>query len=178
MHPVLVQMFWYFIVFVLSWIVIGLFLRGFFFSYMRVRLSFGRKILVKVRALPSDYFRVGSIDNNFLSFKDKRNLEGKNVTQMYVIKPEDIYRWLAVSCVDVDPKVGAVLKYDYSAVTGYDSDKFSDLLVRALYKPSLNEQEKLLKVIQILQFVLLGVSILIGVFIFQIMKRLDVLVQT
>lgn len=103
---------------------------GFLFSWLRVKTSRGKKILVKVKGRTQDYYVAGKIDQGFLSYKD--NAKNKRRVKL----PRDcLYRSIGVHIVDVDEETNAVLKLNYDSVSGFDAIKFDSLFVRALYKP-------------------------------------------
>ena len=137
MHPVFIQTFYYAVVMLLSVLVLGLTMRGFLFKYLRVRMSFGRLILVKIRGISRDHFVVGFIDESFLVYKHKKeekriNLKDKNA----------IYRSVAVSWIDVDEQTNAVCNVDYSPVEGFDAIKYQNLYIRALYRPTIQTNKE------------------------------------
>ena len=67
----------------------------------------------------------------------------------------DIYRSIGVNCIEVDDIKNAVVKKDFSTAEGYDAHKFDNLLVRALYKPAVNENMQ--KIERVLLFIALAV---------------------
>jgi len=150
-HPVFIQTFYYAIVMCLSISIAGILLKGFFWKYVKVRLSFGKYILVKVRSALRDYYGVGRVEDGFLVYKRRKNdiriLITKNI----------FYRSLGVTWVDVDEEINAACTVDYSAVTGYDAEKYDDLLTRALMKPAIKSNFE-----KIVILVLLGTLILCG----------------
>lgn len=130
---------------------IAFFLKGFFFEYFKVRTSFGRYILVKIRTPIRDYYKVGWVEENFLCYKDK------DFIIRIAINTNDkiFYRSLGVMWVDIDEEKNAICKTDYSTVTGFDAKKHSDLLTRALMRPAItSNQEKIILVCVILAVVI------------------------
>lgn len=130
-HPVFIQTFYYAIVMCLSISVAGILLRGFFWKYIKVRLSFGKYILVKIRSPLRDYFSVGRVEDSFLVYKRRKN----NIR--ILITEKIFYRSLGVTWVDVDEEINAACTVNYEGVTGYDAEKYDDLLTRALMKPAI-----------------------------------------
>lgn len=130
-YPVITQTFYYAIVMALSIGAASMILKGFFWKYVKVRLSFGKYILVKVRSPLRDYFSVGRVEDSFLVFKRRKN-------EIRVLITANIfYRSLAVTWVDVDEELNAACTVDYKGVSGYDAEKYDDLLTRALMKPAI-----------------------------------------
>lgn len=154
MHPVFVQAFYYGVVMLLMAFFVGLIQKGFFWKYLRVRMSFGRFILVKIRAINRDYFAVGKIDESFLVFK--REGEEKRIK---IKDSSPFYKAMAVSWIDIDDVKNAVCSADYQAIDGFDAAKYQELYNRALYKPAIaqNMKEKFL----ILLLIGIGIGVLV-----------------
>ena len=125
----------------------AMFLKGFFWKYFKVRTSFGKLVLIKVRTPLRDYYTIGTVEENFLCYKDK----GYTIRIAMNSKDKIFYRSLGVNWVDVDEEKNAIARTDYSAVTGFDAKKHSDLLTRALMRPSItSNQEKIILIVVIL----------------------------
>lgn len=146
LHPVFIQTMYYGVVLVLAVGVVGFMQKGFFWKYLRVRLSFGKFVLVKVRGKLVDSFSVGWVEDGFLVYKDNKkdvrlSLEDKNA----------VYRSLSISWIDVDQGKNAVMGSDYSAAEGFDAKKYNDLYIRALMQPEIGfGKEKLIIVLVII----------------------------
>lgn len=151
-HPVFIQAIYYGILMIITIAFVGVIQKGFFFKYLKVRLSFGKYVLVKIRSPLRDYYSVGWVEDAFLVFKNQ-----KSKLRLAISSNEKIfYRCLSVNWIDIDEEKNAIAKTDYSTVTGYDAKKFSDLLTRALMRPTINStKEKLI-------IVLLVVAVLVG----------------
>lgn len=167
MNPILEQMLWYGVIIMIAHIAMSLIQRGFFWKFLRVKLSFGKLILVKIRALNRDYFIVGYVDENFLVFKTK-----DGVVRINIKDKEVFYRVMGTIWIDYDEGTGALSKSDYSVVSGYDPKKYSDLYIRALYKPSLADNKT--------KFIMGGIMliiVLIGILAFILYKQGKILEQ-
>ena len=124
---------------------IGIFLisiiqRGLFWPFVKVRLSFGKLIMVKSRAVHRDYFMVGKIEEGFLAYGDKAN-------QKRISIPDSsfFYRVCGLMWVDVDDEKGALCKPDYTTASGFDPVKYNNLYIRTLMRPSVaDNQDKLI----------------------------------
>jgi hypothetical protein len=154
-------------------IVSGL-LKGFFWKYVKVRMSFGKLILIKVRSSLRDYFVIGKEEEGFLIFKYNGKMKDPirlnlTITNESVAQDEQgnayrlttkqkepaIYRCLGVQWVDVDEEKNAISKTDYTAVSGYDAVKITNLIKRALMNPTtLSGQERLMIIILIVLAIL------------------------
>jgi hypothetical protein len=155
-NPVFVQAFVYGVVLFGTIALCGAFQRGFFWKYAKVRTSFGKYLIVKIRTPLRDYFAIGEVVEGFLVYKIKKE------TIRYSINDHDkvFYRSLNVTWVDVDEEKHCLVKTDFSVVSGFDAPKFESLNVRALMRPT----EKSLKdkiILFLLVLVLLGVIIAI-----------------
>lgn len=130
-------------------LVISLIMKGFFWKYLKVRMSFGRLCMVKVRNVMTDYFAIGSVDENFLIYKHKgtdKRLHMSGHKKLF-------YRCMGVNWIDVDEDKNAIFTADYEPVPGFDSRKFSDLLSRALMRPAINSKKEQIMFICILLMV-------------------------
>jgi len=121
---------------------ISIIFRGYFWIYIKVRTSFGRYLMVKIRSTMRDYFAKGWVEDGFLVYK----ATDKTLIRISLnSKDKTVYRCLGVNWIDVDDEKHSVCKTDYSTVEGFDSKKFSDLLTRALMRPAISSsQEKII----------------------------------
>ena len=129
--------------------------RGFFWKYIKVRTSFGKNVLVKIRTPLRDFYAVGWVEENFLCYKFQ------DFIIRIAINTQDkiFYRSMAINWIDVDEEKNAVCKVDYSAVAGFDAKKHSDLLTRALMRPTISSgKEKIILVCVILTLILAGAA--------------------
>jgi len=117
---------------------------GFLFTFLRVKASRGRKMMVKIRQPLEDYYRPGEIKDNDLLFKDR-----DGIRRRLTLSDDggDIYRSMNLNFIDVDEEKNAIQKKDYTIVSGHDAVKVDHLLTRALMKPQ--ELDKMQKFILI-----------------------------
>lgn len=151
---ILMQTFYYAVVMALTLLLVGAFLRGFLLTYIRVRLSFGKFLIVKIRTQVRDYFEKGWIEDGFLVFK----VRGEE--RRLAINPKDrvLYRCINVNWVDVDEEFNSVAKFNYDHVEGFNADKYDNLLKRALTRPTIDDKRD--KIIFALIFVIMiGVAL-------------------
>jgi len=143
---VMLQAFYYGLVMVTTIFFCGAFLRGFFINYFKVRTSFGKLVMVKVRSPLRDYFARGEVQEGFLIYKIKQGFRTYDTIRLNIPTSSNVfYKCLSVAWVDVDDEKHAICKTDYSTVSGYDAVKNNNLHTRALMKPSIaTGQEKLL----------------------------------
>jgi len=135
---VLIQAFNYAIVLLLSIGFFSILLKGFFWKYLKVRTSFGSKILVKIRSKLRDHYAIGWVEDGFLCHKLKKEKGTTTIRRKLPDKEKVFYRCLGVFWVDVDEDTNAICTVDYGGITGYDAENFNDLLERAIMKPNIN----------------------------------------
>ncbi len=154
MNPIIEQTIYYFVVLVLSFFLIGILLKGFFWKFVRVRISFGRFILCKIRAVNRDYYSVGEIEENFLIFTSHKQ------SRRICVKDSSVfYKSVGITWVDIDDQKNSLVKPDFSTVDGFDAVKYNNLYKRTLYSPSIaDNQEKIIIGGIILIIVLLGIT--------------------
>lgn len=156
-NMVLLQAMYYGLWGILCIFFVGAFQRGFFVNYFKVRTSFGRLVMVKIRSPLRDYFARGYVEEGFLIYQIKRGWRDHDTIRLNI--PQDInpfYKCMSVAWCDVDDEKHAICRTDYSTVCGYDAVKNNNLHTRALMKPTIaSGTEKILLVLVI-------VAILIG----------------
>ena len=132
------QTFNYAIVLLLSIGFFSILLKGFFWKYLKVRTSFGSKVIVKIRSKLRDYYAIGWVEDGFLCCKIKKEKTKTTIRRKLPDKDKVFYRCLGVFWVDVDEDTNGICTVDYEGITGYDAENFNDLLERAIMKPNIN----------------------------------------
>lgn len=152
MNVIMQQAMYYGFVMLFTIFAMAMFMKGFFMPYIKVRTSFGRLVLVKIRNIMRDYYAVGWIEEGFLFFK-----RHKEIVQIPINANNNfLYKSLSITMIDVDEEKNAIAQTDYTSVSGFDHKKFSDLLVRALQRPTIDSgKEKLLLFLIIIAIVLI-----------------------
>lgn len=173
MHPIYEQAVYYGILMVITILIVSLFFKGFFWKYVKVRLSFGRYAMVKVRNVLRDYFTVGWIEEGMLTYK---GLDKKKMMISIADKKKSAYRCLNVFWFDVDENKNCIGYTDYSTDSGFDARKFSDLLTRALMKPAITSgYEKMI----LGALVVLGIMLIASIYLsFKNMTAIDALTRS
>jgi hypothetical protein len=136
--------------------------QGFLSAWFKVRRLRGRKVLVRVRTVINDYFTSGSVDEGFLVYvpRGKKKTESKRLS----IEEVSVYRSYGLHCVDVDDAKNCSFSRDAKAVSGFDAEKNNSLHLRALYKPSLiDNQTKIIIIILIVLVIAVAASIFMSV---------------
>jgi len=134
------------------------FTNGFITTFLRIKASRGKKVLVKIRGRVHDYFKIGESKDGFLIYRDL-----KKQTRTISLPNSSIYRCLNVYWVDVDEEKNAVVDHDFNIVSGFDAVKWNYYLEQALNKPNMNNDNTILIVVLILAgfTLLLAIAILI-----------------
>lgn len=158
MNPIFEQMIYYGIVVVLAFFLMGFLMRGFMWKYIRVRLSFGRLVLVRVISLPSDYFEVGRIEEDMLVFKRVFTHRISIIDSTYLM------RAIGITWAYVDGRTWGILNPNLQGVDGYDPEKWEHLLTRALFRPSITGQRE--KIIIILLVVVIIGLLAMAMFVY------------
>lgn len=166
MNPIVQQTITYFVVLLIGFMMVAFLQKGFFLKYLKVRMSFGKSIMVKIRSLNRDYFQVGEVVEGFLIYK-----HGKDLKRVAIKDKDFSYRCLAIQFVDVDEEKNCIIKINFDTIEGYDAIKYSDLYKRALYKPTIQEIDKLQKIFIILIIVNIVIAIVSIVFIMRMQKN-------
>lgn len=153
MNPIIEQTIYYAIVLLLGFLMVTFLQRGFFMKFLKVKISLGRLVMVKIRAVNRDHYSVGKIEDGFLIFKMH-----KNYRRLCIPDNRIFYRSLGVTWVDIEEEKNAFCYADYSTVTGFDADKFENLYLRTLYKPTLNDNTHKIIVVGLLIIFILVAS--------------------
>jgi len=175
LQTILIQIFCYAAVMIIPFFLMGLLLKGFLTKYFKVRASFGRLCLVKVRAVNRDYYVTGRIEeDSMLVFKNLKKEEKRLSLQSRNV----FYRCLNINWIDVSEEKNAItvpsttekdkfntktkttykiISVDYDAVTGFDAIKYNNLYVRALTQP----QVELFDFKKVVVLVLMGMGVIL-----------------
>ncbi len=154
-HPVFIQAGYYAIVMGLMVGAIGLILRGFFWKYIKVRMSFGKLLMVKIKAINRDYFAIGWINENQLVFTQRAGGKtGKEEKRIDIKYKSSFYRSLSITWIDIDEEKNCVIHPEYKKTEGFDAVKYNSLYIRALYRPTITDQQQ-----RIILLLLFGIGI-------------------
>lgn len=137
MQQILLMTLYYAIFGFLIIMAVAFLLRGFFWKFIKVKMSFGKYIMIKVRSVLRDYYVVGQIDGSELIYKSQKNMIRLHIDP----GKKAIYRSLMINFIDVDEEKNAICYADYSVVTGYDAKYYDNLYVWALTRPSLIDKK-------------------------------------
>ena len=153
------------LIFLVNWVT-----SGFFWKYLRVKGSRGKKLMVQVETMTDRYNAQGHIEEGFLLYKKRFSKEVSRLSM-----PDGaVYKYLGIYWVNVDEKKNAVMLADYSTVEGHDAELTEALYIRALNKPSMKENQT--KILLILIILVLIFLLVIGILNVQILKAVKALV--
>jgi hypothetical protein len=162
MHPVFIQAFYYAVAMGLSVVVIAFLLRGFFWKFVKVKMSLGRLVLVKIRSKLRDHYKIGEVMEGNLEYKSKDRDGKKTVIRLTI--PRDtypFYKSIGVTWVDVDEEKNAIAKVNFESVSGFDAVKWNNLFIRALTRPTIGSSKEMLVLIALL---IIGLAALAAVY--------------
>ena len=144
---IIVQVSTYFLVLVMAVGALALIFKGLFWQYIRVRTSLGRLVLVKIRSVNRDFFRVGRVEESMLVFKGTTGMK-----RISVESKDSFYRSLNVNWVDIDEEKNCIIKPDMTGITGFDAEKYENLYLRALYRPESVNKKEIIIIILLLEY--------------------------
>jgi hypothetical protein len=158
-NEILVQTGYYAVTMILTVGLIGILLKGFFWKFIKVRLSFGKYVMVKIRAVNRDHYAVGRINEGDLVY-----MAGKYEEKRLNIADNSVfYRSLGLIWVDVDEMLNCIIKPDMDIIEGFDAVKYNNLYVRALTRPSIadNKDRMMLGIALLLAVLIIGIGFLV-----------------
>lgn len=126
----------------------GVWLRGFFFPFLKVKASQGRLVLVRLRGSVRDHYTTGDPVDGTLRFKVKKDYRTINM------EPLAIYRSWNMNCIDIDEEKNSIILRDGQHVEGFDAQKFDDIIERALKKPNFDNNKQLVVLILLIIIIL------------------------
>jgi len=130
--------------------------KGMLGKLMKVFASRGQKLLVEVIHPIQNYYVIGEVKEGYLFVKDRSVKLSKAVKEKRLyINTDDVYRSWGVNCLRYDETGNRIVKPDFSTVSAFDALKQENLIIRSLYDPKTNLQQKY----QL--FILIGVALLV-----------------
>ena len=141
MNEILMVMGSYCVVIILGFMIIAWLQAGFLMPFLKVKMSRGKKILVKVRKTTgTDFVAADEIEGLlvFKYFKEQMRLSNYK---------KGIYRSFNLNCVDVEPEKWAVITVDFEAVSTNEPNKTDSLIERGIMKPHKIRQNEIVLII-------------------------------
>lgn len=153
-YDILIQTGVYFLVFIGSLVLYNFFTKGFLVTYLRVKASRGKKVLVRIFAVTGKYYVIGTIRGTALTFKDRYKVK-KTYSN---ISKNTVYDEMGIKIVDNDEVTGALIdQTDFNAVPGSDGEKTDNLITRALEKPVLQDKKEII-ILALVVVCLIGIA--------------------
>lgn len=148
-------------------LVISFFQAGFFGKWFKARSSRGRLVLVKIRGKLRDYFDTGEIQGEFLVWGKKEH------TKRLLLPENSVYRSWGLAVVDIDEASNGVCSVSYKPISGFDAEKHEGLYIRALYRPSLDEEMSKFEKIMIILVIVSIIASVAAIFLqFQLSEQI------
>lgn len=139
---------------------------GFFWTFLRVKASRGKKVLTEVRAQTDTYFRAGVVVKSTLRFKD-RNKHGHIIG----VPVGGFEQAIGVRKIRVDEVKDAVIMPNGNMVPGFDAEEMDNFANALATKPNIQNNRK--------EVILAGIAlalILVGLYIIYV--KLDAVYAT
>lgn len=152
---------------------------GFILTYIRVKASRGRYVLVKLNTRTDTYFKIGEVEKENLIIQRRKSkfwLKKKDVLTFTI--PENIepfWRALGVTWVEVEESKGTLV-HRGQHIGCYDVTTTDEYIDRALKKPSLEDKQKLLLIILVIVGLLAAGGVWVGWLNLQAIEALDLTV--
>lgn len=120
--------------------------KGLLWTISKARMSArSGGVLVRVNSPLRSYFRIGKVDGDFLTY---RNRAGKDCK---LTVPHGGYRdFLGLKMIETDEITNNVLTADFHVVPGHDAEKVNNLYVRILTLPKKLNNRDLLTIILVI----------------------------
>lgn len=145
----------YGMVFILTFAALNFMTHGFTWKYIKIWLSRGSKILMRVNGISKWYIAIGKLEqDDCIHFK---NLAGKQLKIQ--CKPGDINRWHGVSSLMLDEYSGSIIKVDLSAEERATPAFYSALNDRII--KTVNSEQRLNTGVLILVGLLIAVGVIL-----------------
>ena len=164
MNELLLYILTYLLVGILFFLLFNFLTNNFLTTYIIVKASRGKKILVEVHGQMNIGYRWGVFDGKILKYKSL----GTKLKKTLKVEKHCILRKLNVACVHVEDEENTVLKPDFTAVSGFDAVKFDNLLVRALTLPQILDKKE--KIIMLFGFLITIVGVVVCIFLLNDIK--------
>jgi hypothetical protein len=133
----------YCLVFFLSFFFFNFLSNGFLLTFIRVKGSRGRLVMVILKGLSNTAFKTGKFDKNKLSFKSARKK-----TKTILIDKTCVERLMGVVAISVDDITDTALSPDLKGVEAVNGEQYDDLLVTAQGLPRISkDKEKMIMLI-------------------------------
>lgn len=131
--------------------------RGFLFTFLEAKMSRGKKKLIKVYTVVDVYFKVAKIQNGQLTYTTRGKLNGKKEKKTLDIEKAKAWDFLGVKCFETNEETDSLINKDFKAVQGVDATVQDRMIAKVMQQPSLNNDERMLKLLKIALFAIVVV---------------------
>jgi hypothetical protein len=131
-------------------------------TFMKVKSSRGRLVLIKLHTKLRTYVSTGWLEGDDLVYFDKESKENKQKVPKRISSPgrDCFYRFMGLWTCDIDEATNNLIKPDGSIKEGYDAIRWNNLYLRALMKPAPQEKDRIfIIIICIMLFIVLILGI-------------------
>jgi len=166
-------------VFFLSFFFFNILSKGYLFTFIKVKGSRGKKILINVKPKVGSFYPViGRLEGEFIVYNDRESKAGKQKTPKRVpVSNDDFGLLYGCLCINVDESSSSIFK-PTGEIVSVDIIKFNNLYERALYKPSAEANDKIITIILlILAIITLLACVVLFTKIGQLQKAVSALGQ-
>ena len=127
--------------------------KGFFATYLRVKASQGRGVLVRIHSAVDLYYKVGKWEDGFLKFKN-RGKEQKSIKIDEASFKKLIHHSMGVALIEVEEEGNKILTTDWEVVKfQVDVGRLNTTLIRIKNRPvPKSKQEQILILLAVLSF--------------------------
>ena len=139
----------YFIVMILGFVIVNFLSNGFLYNFLIVKLSRGKKILVRCYDITNTYYSVGKFDSFSLKFKST----GGKIHRIKTIDSKKVQKYLNINLIEVDVANNNVINREFKSIKANNTEDVDVMLKRAIMLGSNSEQIQ--KIILVIVVVLL-----------------------
>lgn len=154
---------WYFVlsyalIIIMGYLLINFLSNGFLGTFLRVKASRGKRVLMEVHAITDVYYTSGVFVGKILKYTTRGKKE-KSLT----VNQGQVIRKIGVFCIITDEVNDNVLDINFNAESGGNTEDYDHLLKRVMMAPQIeNMREKIIIGLLVLILVVVVISAVIG----------------
>lgn len=154
----------YIIIILIGFFLINFLSNGFFGTFLRVKASRGKKVLIEVHAVTDVYYTSGKFEGQILKYMTR----GKKEKSLSVIQ-QQVFRKIGVFCIITDEVNDNVLDIKFDAGQGGNTEDYDHLLKRVMMAPQLEDNTK--KIMLGVLVLILVVCVITAVLVFNMSNQ-------
>jgi len=164
MNPFIAYLLSYCAVILIGFALIQYLSNGFLFTFMRVKGSRGKLLLVIVKGKIQHYCVTGKVIGGDLIYRDAAAKKaGRKVEKSLTLPDGVVFRIFNVNAVMVDEEKNCILRPGMHDVPGFDPIKWGNYLKRALLAPKIKDDSILLVLVLVGLLIVLCICIYLAV---------------